>query len=112
MEYITPKQNIHNNYQQANKLVKLLFNILILGACKFISISKVTEKLSSHDDVCTVKMLTCKESIQVLFLCFVTKRNIQRTNMWNDVYTMWTNAIWHAQAAGRKEDPSRRPRYI
>lgn len=112
MEYMTPKQNIHNNYQQANKLVKPFFNILILRAYKFISISKVTERLSPHDDVCTVKMLTCKESIQVFFLCFGTKISIQSTDMLNDVYTMWTDAIWHAQAVGRKEHPSKRSRYI
>lgn len=84
----------------------------MLRAYKFISISKVTERLSSHDDVFTVKMLTCKESIQVLFLCFIIKRTTQRTHIQNDVYTLWTHAIWHAQAAGRKEHPSKRSRYI
>lgn len=58
------------------------------------------------------KRLALKESIQVLFLCFIIKRNIQSTHMQNDVYTMWINAIWHAQAAGRKEHPSKRSRYI
>lgn len=53
----------------------------MLRAIKFISISKVSERLSSQDDMCTVKMLICKESIQELFLCFIIKRTIQRTHM-------------------------------
>lgn len=57
------------------------------------------------------KRLALKESIQALFLCFIIKRNIQSTHMQNNVYTMWINAIWRAQAAGRKECPSKRYRY-
>lgn len=44
---------------------KTILNAFILEACKFISISKVTERLSPHDDVCCQNADT---NIQVLFL--------------------------------------------
>lgn len=56
--------------------------------------------------------LALKGSIQVVFLRFVIKGNIQRIHVLNDAHTMCVNTIWHAQTAGRKEHPSKMSRYL
>lgn len=51
------------------------------------------------------EQLALKGSIQVVLQWFVIKRNIQRTHVQSNTYTMCVSTIWDTQIAGRKGTP-------